>query len=169
MLGSCGFAKRRPRRSRRGFSMFVVTLLVGLMVLTAVAVYRALEEDATQQGHERRRREAFRGAEGGLMELINDKRIMGLLPKEAGESATFVYVPPEGSEAEIEGVSYSAEVTLVRTAPLLESSRRRVRALLYEARVLATYPTGETAEVESIIYRLGSALNSRAGMEIQGK
>lgn len=165
------FNERRRGRPR-GFSLMLVVMMVGALAVTGLLFIVALEDDAKLHGHERRRREARQAAEGGLMELLNDVRIQVLLPSSAGQEARLEYGKPSKSYFMSEDVTspvYRAEVMLVRTTAPLESSQRRVRAVLYEAEVRATMPDGETADMEALIYRLGVAPSSWSGNEVFGR
>lgn len=144
--------------SRRGFSLLVVLMVVGVVMSAALGVYIAVERDATLAGEARRRREALETVEGGLSEIINDRRLLGLLPTAPGEAAMIRYVAPTDSAFEGSGDTYEGEIRLVRAAPVLESSQRRLRALIYEVRVRAVEDSGRTAEMEAMVYRLAESL-----------
>lgn len=160
------------RRGRRGFSLVVVLLLTGVMGVTALLVFQSLAEDARLASLEKRMREARAAAEGGLMESLNDARVIERLPEKAGGKSRIQLTGPSKSmfaEDETVSASYEADLTLVRTAPMLESSQRRVRAVLYEVRVHGETSTGESADVEALIYRVGVAPRVTAAAEVYGR
>lgn len=162
----------RCGRTRRGFSTMVTTLSTGVMAVGAMVVLSTLEEDGRMHRIEKRREMVRATAEGGMKELLNDRRLMTILPTTAGDASRHIFARPGGSEFWKVGnraPTYKASVSLVRTAPAIESSQRRVRAVLYEVEVRGKLPDGESADMEAIIYRLGSAPQGRVGGEVFGK
>jgi hypothetical protein len=141
------------------------------MSVTALLVFDALREDSRLARLGRRAEEAREAADGGLREMLNDRRILQSLPDEAGgESEISVPGPQKSMFRETGGAEgYDARITLVRTAPMLESSQRRVRAVLYEVRVEGESRSGHVADVEALIYRVGVAPSDTAGAEVYGR
>ncbi|MBX2813262.1 MAG: hypothetical protein KTR25_15715 [Myxococcales bacterium] len=147
-------------------------MLVGLMTITALGVLQTLEHDAQLHQLEDRILSARATAEGGLREVLNDARILTLLPSSAGDSAKLVFSQPSVSEffgSGSQAPKYTAKVTLVRSAPALESSQRRVRMVLYESKVRSEVVGGNTSEIEAVIYRLGIVPNNQSGAEVFGR
>lgn len=158
----------RPLGARRGFSLVSVSLLTGVMALTAVGVFEALQQNQERLFEQRRRDEARAVAEGGLAEILNDRRLLQILPTEAGAQAAFQYTRPASTEfSDDQGETYRGEVTLVRAAPALESSQRRIRAIVYEVRVAGRKYGEHASDVEAIIYRLGTT--SGQPLEVYGR
>ncbi len=154
---------------QRGFALFAVTMMAALLGVTAMLVFADLIHDVEIWGWERRGREARAAAAGGIAEVLNDRRLPLLLPKEPGKPATVSFDAPADSpfvEAE-RGGRRRAEVTLVRTAPLLESSQRRVRAVLYELTVSSAHRGGGSSDVEAVIYQVGLAPEGE--VEVHGR
>lgn len=148
---------RARARSKRGFSLLVVTLVIAVSLVTAMGVYQALQSDARLAGEARRREEARELVEGGLSELLNDRRLMGFMPTEPGEAAAFSYSAPSPSAFEGSGSAYTGKVRFVRTTPALESSQSRLQAIVYEVSIAGEQSAGRTSEVEAVVYRLGAA------------
>ena len=171
--GPCRGGDPRVRRRRKaGFSLLVVVLITGVLTLTALMVFTSLADEARLQGLERRVTRARAVAEGGLSEMINDQRVFARLPSSFGQTQEVRDLALEASA--FAGVrhrsdAYRGQITLVRVGPVLESSQRRVRALFYEVRVEGTLPSGETAGVEALVYRLGVAPNSLGGDQVYGQ
>ena len=159
-------------RAQRGFSAIVTTLLVGVMSVTALAVLYAIEDDSRLSAVEKSITDARFLAQGGMREVLNDRRLFAVLPSTAGTEARFQFTRPTSSEFWKTGSRepiYNAEVTLVRSSPALESSQRSIRVVLYELKVRGSLPSGQTSEIEALIYRLGSAPNSQTGAEVFGR
>lgn len=144
---------------------------MGLLSVSALVVLNELRNDSRVYGEERRRKEARELSEGGVMEVLNSRGLMSRLPSTPGEGAKMVFERPGSSEfwQSDDSRKYLAKVTLVRSAPALESSQRRVRAVVYEVQVRGRLSTGETHDMETLIFRLGVAPNSRASAEVFGK
>lgn len=162
------YASAKSRR-QRGFSLLVSTILVGLMVLTAMGVLEALDYDTRLHYIEDRIYRARVQAQGGLRELVNDRQILNILPSAAGESSQLDFSPPASSEFWSSTDSYEAKATLVRSSPALESSQRNVRVVLYEIEVRGRESSGQTSDVEAIVYRLGVVPNNQSGAELYGR
>ncbi|MEO1227564.1 MAG: hypothetical protein AAFZ18_01575 [Myxococcota bacterium] len=161
----------RPRRLRRGFSNVVVGLLMGMLSVSALVVLGELQSDSRVYGEERRRKEARELAEGGAMEVLNSQGLMAQLPSTPGDNAKLTFGRPGKSEfwQDDDSRKYLAKVTLVRSAPALESSQRRVRAVVYEVKVRGKLSSGESHDMEALVFRLGVAPNTRASAEVFGK
>lgn len=144
---------------------------MGVLAVSALVVLTTLTGDMRLHGEERRHRDAREVAQGGLMEVMNHGRLLQKLPSAAGDTARVKFGRPTSSEFwdSAERAKYAAKATLVRSAPALESSQRRVRAVIYQVKVRGKMSTGETADVESYLYRLAAAPTNRAAVEVYGK
>lgn len=149
-------------RGNRGFTLLTTVLLVSVATMAAVVLISTLREDVKDGAQYRRAREARIAAEGGLMEMLNDRGILDVLP--TPESPTLVSTYSPGSDSRFErgatafgDIEYTATVRLVRMAPMLESSHTAVRAVMYEIDIESLANGATAAGVEAEVYRVASA------------
>jgi hypothetical protein len=143
---------------RRGFSLPIVILSLGVAAVSAAVLLDVVSFDFVLQGEERRGREARQLAEGGLMELINDQRLLNRLPDLKDDDLSNDMEPPQQSmfAGEDKLGKYAAEVRLLRLSPLLESSQGRLQAIMYELVVDGERSSGQEAGVRAEIYKFAS-------------
>lgn len=154
------------RSNQRGFALVTVVMLVSLATVSAMVLLDVIETDIDIRGNERRAREARLAAEGGLMELMNDQDILGIMPTPDDPSSSTTYTPATDShfadeESRYGELSYQAEIRLVRIAPMLESSHNTVRAVIYDVTVEATVDGRTGAGAEAEVFK---AASSRVGV-----
>ena len=147
---------RPQNQNRRGFTLIIVVMLIAVMAMMGVALLNLLSLDNSLVGQSRRTIEARSIAEGGTMEVINSADLPDQLPRlEANNlsvlrTASTNSVFSEAADAD----DYQSKISLMRIAPLSESSQGLSRAVVYEVVTRARYGEGEaTAEVRTEIYR----------------
>ena len=139
-------------------------MLIAVMTMMGVALLNLLSLDSTLVGQSRRNVEARSIAEGGTMELINDANLATILPRFEATSLTRLHTASADSEfAEgeiaVNGVlaiqnDYQSKLSLMRIAPLSESSQGLSRAVVYEIVTRSRYKDGDsTSEIRTEIYR----------------
>jgi len=145
------------KRARSGFSLPIVILSLGVAAVSAAVLLDVVGFDFVLQGEERRGREARQLTEGGLMELINDQRLLNRLPDLEDADLATDMAPTEQSMFVGDGKGdYEAEVRLLRLSPLLESSQGRLQAIMYELVVDGERSTGQRAGIRAEIYKFAS-------------
>lgn len=146
---------KHDRGSQRGFTLIVVIMLVAVMAMMAVSLINLIRVDLMLVGQSRRNAAAREIAEGGLMEVINDQDLPNLYPNIGDANLIRTYTPPAASVfTAASGDRYDATVSLLRIAPMGESSQGLTRAVVYEVAVTSNYRNGESsAEVRAEIYR----------------
>ena len=136
--------------------MIAVVMLVAVLALVGVSLLELLRLDLSLVGQSRKNLEAREVAEGAVMEVVNDLDTPSLLPSIGDGSLTNDYAPrPDSPFSDpVSRRDYSARVSLLRVAPLGESSHAWSRALVYEVEVTAKINDGEsTAEVRSEVFK----------------
>lgn len=156
----------RPHRRKAGFTLVTLVLLLALASISAVVVISSVDDDVADQRLFRQSAEAREAAEGGLMEVLNDQRLSDHLPDFTTPDLTRAYTPTGGSVFNAgsnhrSAREYSAEIQLLRVAPIAESSHNVVRAVLYQVQVESEGADGITAGVEAEVYKVATA---RAGV-----
>lgn len=149
------------RGTQAGFSLLGVTITMMVAIVAALVVIDMLEEDQKMMVLQRQYQEAREAAEGGLMEIINDQSVMGLLPTPTTPGMAIQYTPTSyslfGAADRGKGVrNYTADIQLVRVTPLLESSQSVVRAVVYDVRVNAIQTSGAGAGVHAEVYKIAT-------------
>jgi hypothetical protein len=153
----------RPSVHRRGFALLTVLLLVAIFTVSALVALEIVRGNLDDVGTVHRRQEAKDAAEGGLMEALNDRATMSVLPTFTTPNLTSSYTVSSGSRfsgpasASRAAGTYNASFALVRMAPLLESSHTVVRAVIYQVDVEAKLDNGAASAVEAEVYRVVSA------------
>lgn len=71
-----GSARRTARSDARGFALIVVVLIVALLSLVAATLLNLVKLDLTVVGQNRKNLEARVVADGSLMEIIDDNRVL---------------------------------------------------------------------------------------------
>ncbi|MGF1511891.1 MAG: hypothetical protein ACFB9M_20545 [Myxococcota bacterium] len=145
--------------NRRGFSLPVVILSLGVVTVSALVLLDVVNVDIRLLGAERRTLESRLQAEGGLMEMMNDQRLLEALPDYASNSLSAEMTPPDDSMFTHGSASYEAQVRLIRLAPLLESSQSKLQAVVYELVVDAQDGLDGQAGVRAEIYKFASKNN----------
>lgn len=143
--------------SRAGFSLPVVIMSVGVAAVAAAVVLDVIGVDLSIGGSQRRNIETRLQAEGGLMELMNDQRLLNALPDYGSDRlSTEIEAAPDSLFTEASDETYRAEVRLLRLAPLLESSQGKLQAIMYELVVDAERGSRDRAGVRAEIYKFTS-------------
>jgi hypothetical protein len=143
--------------NQRGFSLPVVLLSLGVVTVSSLVLLDVINVDL---GLLRVQRDVIEGrlrAEGGLMEVLNDQRLQNNLPdtRDAELSAS-IEASPDSLFSRSNGGQYTAEVQLLRLAPLLESSQGKLQAVVYELVVDADDGSHQNAGVRAEIYKFAS-------------
>lgn len=143
---------RRLRR-RAGFSLPVVILVMGVTALSAAILLDVVDLDFRIQRAERITLESRLVAEGGMLELLNDQRLQASLPEFDDPGLASDLQAASNSVFRKDGKDYDAEVSLIRMAPLSESSQGRLQAVIYELRVDSESKAGSGGGVRAEIYK----------------
>lgn len=141
---------------RRGFSLFIVTFVVALLSVGALALLDQTGREADLVRRTRQLRQAESIADGAVAEVINDERTPTLLPDYSTAGLRADYSPSQSSPFFASGglYEYSADVRLLRFVPVSETSQNWSRALVYEITALGAVD-GEhtTSEVRAQVYK----------------
>lgn len=146
--------------------MVTTVLMLALAALSAAVIFASVQDEQEILRYHRQSMEAREAAEGGLMEVMNDQRLSEMLPDLATPSLRRAYTPSgqsvfSGGSAHRTNRAYTANIQLVRIAPMTESSHNVVRAVLYEVEVESISDNGASAGVEAEVYKVATA---RAGV-----
>lgn len=137
-----------------GFALISVMLLVAVVALTATILLDVLRADVMLGGLERSLDEARAVAEGGVMEVIDDRQTPDLLPTHRTPELRAEHSGGGGVFAASGQGTYEAEIELLRIVPLSESSINQTRAVVYEVTSIGTSNRGEERfEVRTEIFR----------------
>lgn len=152
----------KPRHQERGFALVTVALLMAVATVSALVLLDVIETDRDIEAHERRARDARIAAEGGLMEFMNDLDVLALMPSPDDPDMKTTYKPATDShfgreDSPYGDLEYTAEIQLVRIAPMLESSHNSVRAVIYEVTVESTIDDRIGAGVEAEVFKVASS------------
>ena len=144
-----------------GFSLLGVTVTITVAVVAALVIIDLIQADQEMSVMRRQYQEAREAAEGGLMEIINDQTVMGLLPTTDTPGLAIQYTPSSYSRFGADDYGkgsrdYTADIRLVRVTPLLESSQSVVRAVVYDVRINATQTSGAGAGVHAEVYKIAT-------------
>ncbi len=126
------------------------------MAMMGVALMNLISLDNSLVGQTRRSIQARTIAEGGTMEVINTADFSALVPRFDGATLSAIYTPAAASvfsEAP-DADDYQSKVSLMRIAPIAESSQGLSRAVVYEIVTRSRYKDGQaTAEIRTEVYR----------------
>lgn len=159
--------QRRGSDHRRGFTLLVVVLLVGLMSVMVGAMLDVVTIDqsigASQRGAER----AFVVADAGLAELMANDDLKSRFPRDFDtptEVLPFVGDPDAlmtNSVVDLLNGDYEAEVTLIKKRRVAENSLKLLEALTYEVSVVGQAQQGRS--VSRVRSRTETTIASNAG------
>ncbi len=149
------------RHQQRGFTMVTTVALISVVAVSAMVVLEMVQLDFDQIAQQRRTTASRQAAEGGLMELLNDQDVLNALPTLSTTDLRSTHAPTSnsifGQVHQVHGDrAFDAEVELVRTVPMLESSHSVVRALVYNVRVRARTGDGGTSRIEAQVFRVAA-------------
>ena len=147
---------------RRGFTMLTTSTLIAIVAVSALVVLDMIDLDFAQVAQQRSTMESREAAEGGLMELLNDQDVLGSLPTLETTNLRTSHVPTSasvfGQSHEVKGSrDFAAEIELIRSVPMLESSHTVVRALVYDVRVRARAGSGGTSRIAAEVFRISAS------------
>lgn len=154
----------RGRENRRGFTLIIVIMLIAVMAMMGVALLNLLNLDSTLVGQSRRSVQALNITKNKTMEVINNADLPNILPRLDATTLTVLHTASANSvfsegEIAINGNiamqdDYQSKLSLMRIAPLAESSQGLSRAVVYEIVTRSRYKDGDaTAEIRTEIYR----------------
>src|SRR5687768_7166537 len=86
--------KRQPKRSRAGFAILVVMMVVALMSVAGIALLDFVSLDLLLVGESRVRAEATLAAEGASLEVLEDAEARNFLPDLTSTTLSSSYSPP---------------------------------------------------------------------------
>jgi type II secretory pathway component PulJ len=166
--------KSPRRRARGGFTLLTLILLLAVGSLAAAVVLVDMGDELELLRLQRQREEAREAAEGGLMEVLNAQSLAAALPDPTTPNLSVTFQPPAQSIFDNPSVyrgqrSYTANVRLVRMAPMLESSHSVVRAVMYEIQVDAQAADGTSAGVEAEVYRVAASQSGIIQPRVHGR
>ena len=151
---------RAPSKDQqRGFTMIVVIMIVAILAVMGVALLNLLNLDNNLVGQSRRGLHARDIAMGGTVEVINMSNLTDLLPQNTDTNLSVLIQANQNSAFSVanDADDYQSRVSLMRVAPLTESSQGLSRAVVYEIVTRSRYENGEaTSEVRTEIYRPAS-------------
>lgn len=170
--------QRRPRKSRSGFALLIVVLVVALVGVAAVALLDIVNVDLLIVGQHRRTADAVALAYGAMNEVNSDQRVDGTVrPLPNSPSPTYVYARKNGlgnyqrdpngvvattpmtdtNSAYVKNLGtsleqgYEATINLLRYQPVNGTGLNRVYAATHETVVVGSINNGEaTREVRAI-------------------
>lgn len=150
------------RRSRAGFTLVTLVLMLAIASVAALVIIASIDDETSLRRMQRQSAEAREAAEGGLMEVLNDQRLSQTLPDFETPNLRATYTPPSSSifnaASDHRAVrAYTANIELIRIAPMSESSHNVVRAVLYQVQVESKAADGVTAGVEAEVYKVATA------------
>ena len=158
MKGPLAMMKQR----QRGFTMVTTVGLVAVVAVSALVVLDMVQLDFEQVAQQRRTIASRHAAEGGLMELLNDRDVVSNMPTMSTANLKATHTPASssvfGKLHQVQGErAFDADIELVRQVPMLESSHTVVRAFVYDVRVRARTGDGGTSRIQAQVYRVASA------------
>src|SRR5687767_8063684 len=98
---------------RRGFALLSVMLIVALIALMGAVMLDSVRAEIVLSGYERSTEEARQAAEGGVMELIDDRDTPDMLPRISDSDLRATYNAGADSAFQAPRAQYTAEVQLL--------------------------------------------------------
>lgn len=147
------------RKTRRGFAMLVVIIIVALLALMGAAILNVVAEDLEMLGQSRRGFEARTLAEGGVSEMMNDSNVSNLYPDFSTPMLRSSFDPNTevaGSMFNVaaQGRQYQGEIRLLRMGPAVESDIEQTRTVTYEFYALGDYSQAAQTEFSAEVFNV---------------
>jgi hypothetical protein len=143
------------RRNQKGFSVLIVCVVLAMAAVVAVTLLDIVRVDLTLAGNSRSNAETMIAAEGAAVELLEDSQLSAMLPGFETATLAAAYDPPPGSPyvLTVDGNKYTANIELLRFAPISESSASWSRGIVYEITTTAAQQHGEANREVKVLAR----------------